>query len=66
MEQFDTDEKLVENSKDKKSESKSHYALIGVCCLIVLFAIIFIVNYIRHQNSSGTTLSTDSSKKLFN
>ena len=59
MEQFDTDEKLVENSKDKKGQSKSHYVLIGVCCFVVLFAIFFIINYIKHLNSSGKAASTD-------
>ena len=59
MEQFDTDDKLVENSKDKKVESKSHYVLIGVWCLIILFAIFFLFNYIKHQNTSGKAASTD-------
>ena len=64
MEQFDTDEKLVESSKDKKgNSSKSHYVFIGVCCLIVLCAIIFLFKYITSQNSSGKQMPIDNSKK---
>lgn len=64
MEQLDTDDKkLVENSKDKKkSQDYSKYVLIGVMCLVVLFALIFIFNYIKNQGSAG---QTDSSKKIY-
>ena len=62
MEQLDTDEKLVENSKDKKkSQDYSKYVLIGVMCLVVLFALIFIFNYIKN----GSAGQTDSSKKIY-
>lgn len=60
MEQLDTDEKLVENSKDKKKPAiSSSYVLIGVICLVVLFAIAFFFKLI---NSRG---STEGSKTIF-
>ena len=54
MEQFDTDEKLVESSKDgkgKQTSNKTNYLIIAVC-LIGLVAICFLVNHIRKQKSS--------------
>ena len=60
MEELDTDEKLVENSKDKKKPSvSSKYVLIGVICFVVLFAIVF---FLKLLNSRG---STDGSKLIF-
>ena len=59
MEQLDTDEKLVENSKDKKKSSfPSHYVLIGVICFVILFAIVFLFKIMNSQGS-------DSNKKSF-
>ena len=53
MEQLDTDEKLVENSKDKnkKNSSNSHYLLIGICVIIILIAIYLLIKVFKSQNS---------------
>ena len=53
MEQLDTDDKLVEDSKNKKAKSSSSYVLIGVICLIAVCAMIFLFNYIKNVNSGG-------------
>jgi hypothetical protein len=51
MEQFDTDENLVEKSKNKKNESKTHFLLIGICCIIIIGGIIFLYKYVKSQNN---------------
>lgn len=62
MEQFDTDDKLIENSKDKKDKSSNtRYLLIGVCCLVVIGAIILLFKYLN-PSSLG---SLDSGKYFF-
>ena len=45
MEQFDTDDKLLENKKEKNENTK--YLLIGVLCLIVVVACIILFKYIN-------------------
>ena len=49
MEQFDQDDKLIENSKDKKGKkaSNSLYLLIGVCCLVALCAILCLFKIVK-------------------
>ena len=53
MEPLDTDEKLVENSKDKnkKNFSNSHYLFIGICVIIILIAIYLLIKVFKSQNS---------------
>ena len=45
MEQFDTDDKLLEDKKDKNGNTK--YLLIGVMCTIVIVACIILFKYIN-------------------
>ena len=53
MEQFDTDDKLIENSKDKKDKSSNtRYLLIGICCLVVIGAIILLFKYLNPSSSA--------------
>ena len=45
MEQFDTDEKLIKNSKDEKKETTincGQLLLITICCLVSLCAFYFL------------------------
>ena len=58
MEQFDTDDKLLENKKDKNENTK--YLLIGILCLIVVVACIILFKYI---NSPAGATAGGSSKK---
>ena len=52
MEQFDTDEKLIQNSKDKKKEtSGSHCLIIIIICVFALALIFFLFKYLRKPNS---------------
>lgn len=61
MEQFDTDDKLLENpKKDKNGNTK--YLLIGIMCSIVIVACIILFKYM--SGPSGATAG-GSSKKLF-
>ena len=55
MEQLDTDDKLLENSKVKKPKdsSLSRYLLIGICCLIVLFAICLLFKVLKNPSTGG-------------
>ena len=41
MEQFDTDEKLVENSKDKKEKNSSLCCFITIACCVIALCLIF-------------------------
>ena len=51
MEQFDTDEKLVENSKDKKPKSSGfHCFVIFALCVVALCLIFFLFKYLKKQN----------------
>ena len=45
MEQFDTDDKLLEDKKDKNGNTK--YLLIGFMCTIVIVACIILFKYIN-------------------
>ena len=58
MEQFDTDDKLLENKKDKNENTK--YLLIGVLCLIVVVACIILFKYINRP--AGATAGGSSKK----
>ena len=45
MEQFDTDEKLIKNSKDEKKETTincGQLLLITICCLVSLCALYYL------------------------
>ncbi len=60
MEQFDTDDKLLENEKkDKNGNSK--YLLMGVLCLIAIVSCIVLFKYIN--SPSKVTSGAGSSKK---
>jgi ABC-type phosphate transport system permease subunit len=51
MEQFDTDEKLVENSKDKKEKSSFFHCFIIIACCIVALCLIFAVfKFVKKAN----------------
>ena len=63
MEQFDTDDKLLENPKKDKNEN-SKYLLIGVMCLIVIVACIILFKYVR--SPAGATAGGSSKKSFFN
>ena len=56
MEQFDTDDKLLEKKKEKNENSK--YLLIGVLCLIVACIILF-----KYINRPAGATAGGSSKK---
>ena len=58
MEQFDTDDKLLENKKDKNENTK--YLLIGILCLIVVVACIILFKYINRP--AGATAGGSSKK----
>ena len=58
MEQFDTDDKLLENKKEKNENTK--YLLIGVLCLIVVVACIILFKYINRP--AGATAGGSSKK----
>ena len=61
MEQFDQDDKLIENSKDKKEKnSNSLYLLIGVCCTVALCAILCFFKIVK----SSSPNSGDADSKL--
>lgn len=51
MEQFDTDEKFIENSKDKEPKTSSiHCLIILFCCIFALCLIFFLFKYIKKPN----------------
>ena len=62
MEQFDQDDKLIENSKDKKEKNTSNslYLLIGVCCTVALCAILLFFKIVK----SSSPNSGDADSKL--
>lgn len=60
MEQFDTDDKLLDNSKKEKS-GNSKYLLIGVVCLIIVAACFILFKYVNRP--AGAAAVVDSSKK---
>ena len=63
MEQFDTDEKLVQNSKDKKKETSGFQCLIIIIfCIIALVLIFFLFKYLRKSNAEEETSVVDPSK----
>ena len=65
MEQFDTDEKLVQSSQDKKKESSGfHCLIILIFCVIALGLIFFLFKYLRKPNSEDD-LSAVNHSKLF-
>ena len=55
MEQLETDDKLLEDSKARKPKdsSSARYLLIGICCLIVLFAICLLIKVIKNPSKGG-------------
>lgn len=60
MEQFDTDDKLIENSKDKKEKksSNSRYLLIAILCIVAICAIVLLIKVLKGQNpNSGVSNS---------
>jgi len=64
MEQFDTDDKLIENSKDKKGKKEkkcttSHYFLIVLCCIFAFCAFYFMFKY--YKSTSPKEIPIDSS-----
>lgn len=51
MEQFDTDEKLIENSKDKKEKTSFfHCFIIIACCLFALCLIFTLFKFMKKEN----------------
>ncbi len=59
MEQFDTDDKLLENSKKDKNEN-TKYLLIGIMCLIVIVACFILFKCM--SSPSGATAGGSSKK----
>jgi len=61
MEQFDTDEKLMENSKEKKQQKTSmgQFLLIGFLSIIALVLIFCLFKYFKNPANEVTI---DSSK----
>mgnify|MGYP006873081029 CR=1 len=61
MEQFDTDDNLMENSKEKKPQkaTASQFLLIGTLSLIALVALFLLFKYLKNP-SEGAVI--DSSK----
>ena len=49
MEQFDTDEKLINNPKGKKNLD-INCLLIGICCIIGLFLTLYLFNIHKTSN----------------
>ena len=49
MEQFDTDDKLIENSKNKKEKKTSslHCFIIILCCIFALCLIFAVFKYVK-------------------
>ncbi len=64
MEQFDTDDKLLENQKKEKNEV-SKYLLIGVLCTIAVVACIVLFKYINSPSKTAS-LAGSSKNNLFN
>ena len=57
MEQFDTDDKLIENSKDKKKETSClHCLLIIILCVIALGLILFLFKYVKKPESDDMSV----------
>lgn len=63
MEQFDTDEKLVENTKDKKKETSGfHCFIIIFFCIVALALILFLFKYLRKPNTEEDMSTVNHSK----
>lgn len=64
MEEFDTDDKLIENSKDKKEKksSNSKYLLITVLCIVAICAILYLFKIIKAPNFNGGEAGINDSK----
>ena len=60
MEQLETDDKLVEGQKEKKSKL-SFYLLIGICSICILCWICLLYNYMKAPKAGAI----DGSKKKF-
>lgn len=66
MEQFDTDEKLVENSKEKKPKNSClHYFIIAVFCICALCLIFFLFKSLKKKNKKQNMSIADESKQYF-
>lgn len=62
MEELETDDKLIESSKDKKKKSSnSKYLLIGICIIVALCSIYFLFKYV---NTPKTGIIDSSKKKI--
>ena len=63
MEQFDTDEKLVENSKDKNEKTSSFHCFIIIgCCILALCLIYCVFKYVKKENTEDENSLLNHSK----
>ena len=61
MEQFDTDEKLVDKNEKKEKISGFHCLVIILCSILALFLFYLLFKYLKKGNESDG-LSVDHSK----
>ena len=62
MEQFDTDEKLVDKNQKKEKISGFHCFVIILCSILALFLFYLLFKYLKKDNTSDGLSAIDDSK----